>query len=1180
MKKQKYKGFFSITNQLRYGLVLLVVIPLLLISSTLTYLSFQTQIQQLEVLQQEHSQAAAAKINAYLDDLQRKLSYLARVQGLTDLSVETQQKFLTALTRHHSAYETVAILNNSGKIISVVSPYGQANLDAITQAPWILYPLKYKEDFVSPAEIDPVTKEPIVTLAVPIRNQKDEVNGILIARVNLKFLRYFIYQNQIGKTGYAYVIDNRNFLIISKEQAPTSLKFQDLSDQPFIKKNQRLNNLNSWVTYRGLKGVEVIGAVSPINTLRWQIIVELPVAEVYAPIQQMLLFMGVSISIVIIFTIIVSIWFQRQIILPLQRLTTAAKRISKGDLDTHIKVNQQNEMGVLAATFNQMTIQLKELIQDLSQERNFVSTILDTVGALVIVVDQQGRIVRFNRACEEISKYSFPEVQNKYFWELLLLPEAVNSAPTNFLELKPEQFPIDYEGYWLTKDGEKRLISWSITALLDDWGKISYVIASGIDITESKQAEISLKHSEERFRIMVEGSEQVFFYVHDNDHIFQYVSPSVQMVLGYAPEELIGKTCEFIIVDDVAKAEIFELVDQVLLTGERSAPYTVLCCHKNGDILFTEIVETPIIVDGNVVGIQGFARDITKRRMAEIELCQERDFNTTIVQTSPAFFVAINPDGTVKMMNQAMLNALGYTFEEVANTDYISTFVPVEEREILKTVFESAMTQELLPVQENYILTKSGKKLLLDWHGRAIFKEDGQLNFFFGFGIDITERRQAEVQLRAASERERLIAEIALRIRRSLNLQEILNTTVTEVREFLQADRVLISNFKSSWYGRIFAESTAPDWELVYDLFLQDNDYIEEITTLFSQLNLLQVDDISQVKISPKRNYYFEKHQVKSCLAVPIMVGNEFFGTLVAHQCSRVRYWQQTEIELLQQLATQLAIAIQQALLFEQIQRMNLDLERKVVERTAQLQDKMIELEGLYKRQDEFLHAVSHDLRTPIMGTMMLFKHWQQSSVENISLPRNILERMIESGERQLSLINSLLETHATENRGVTLNCEPLQLSNLVCSIVEELEPLLVKNKAVINNLILSNLPIIYADPLQVRRVFENLISNALNHNPSGLQITLQATLEGESIRCFVQDNGVGMTEEQCLQVFERYARGDRSRSTGIGLGLYLCRQIINAHRGEIGVTSHPGSGANFWFTLPINTNSKLTINN
>jgi signal transduction histidine kinase len=310
------------------------------------------------------------------------------------------------------------------------------------------------------------------------------------------------------------------------------------------------------------------------------------------------------------------------------------------------------------------------------------------------------------------------------------------------------------------------------------------------------------------------------------------------------------------------------------------------------------------------------------------------------------------------------------------------------------------------------------------------------------------------------------------------------------------------------------------------------------------------------------------------------MVGDEFFGTLVAHQCSRVRYWQQTEIELLQQLATQLAIAIQQAQLFEQIQRMNLDLERKVVERTAQLQDKMMELEGLYKRQDEFLHAVSHDLRTPIMGTMMLFKHWQQSSVENISLPRNILERMIESGERQLSLINSLLETHATENRGVTLHCESVQLNNLVYSIIEELEPLLVKNKAVINNLILSDLPIIYADPLQVRRVFENLISNALNHNPPGLQITLQVIVEGENIRCFVKDNGVGMTPEQCLQVFERYARGDRSRSTGIGLGLYLCRQIINAHRGEIGVTSNPGSGANFWFTLPINTNSKLTINN
>jgi PAS domain S-box-containing protein len=1162
-------GFFSITNQLRYGLVLLVVIALLLVSGTLTYLSFQAQMQQLEVAQQELSQATAAKINAYLDNLQRKLSYLARVQGLTDLSPEIQQRFLAALTRHHNAYETVAILDSQGKVVSAVSPYGQANLNNITQTTWILYAFKYKEDFVSPVEIDPVTKLPMVTLAVPIRNIKDEVNGVLIARINLKFLRFFIYQTHVGKTGYAYVIDNRNYLIATQEEFLEPLRFRDLSEQLFIVQLKQLNTENFLAKYHGLKGVEVIGAIAPITSLRWQVVVELPVAEAYAPIRQMLLFMGASISIATVVAVGVGICFQRQIVLPLQQLTAAAAKISTGDLNTQIKVIRRNEMGVLATTFNQMTLQLRELIQDLSQERNFVSAILDTVGALVIVVDSQGRIVRFNRACEQITKYSFAEVEYKFFWDIFSIPEEIASAKSDFQKLNTEQLPKTYERYLFTKDGQQRLIAWSTTALVDDDQQISYIIGTGLDITERRQAEIALQHSEERFRMMVEGSEQVFFYIHDNNHIFEYLSPSVQTVLGYTPEELIGKNCEYFIIDDAVKTEVIQLTDNVLLTGERNKPYIVTSQHKDGHSLFAEIVETPIIIDGNIVGMQGFARDITKRKIAEIELCQERDFNTTIVQSSPAFFVAMNPDGTVRMMNQAMLDAIGYTLDEVVGINYLSNFISKDDREILAQVLQLANTQELLPAQENYVLTKSGSKLLVDWHGRAVFKENGELNFFFGFGIDITERRKAEIQLRAAGERERLIAEIALRILRSLDLEEILNTTVTEVRQFLHADRVFISNFNDDSHSKIFAESIVKDWESISSLFLTDNDYIQEIKILFSQGDLQQIDDITQVQISPKRAYYFAKYQVKACLAVPIMISDEFFGTLVAHQCSRVRYWQQVEIEFMQQLATQVAIAIKQVKLFQQIQALNVNLERKVEERTAQLQQKMMELQDLYKRQDEFLHAVSHDLRTPITGTLMLLKHWQQSPVENISLSRDILDRMIESGERQLQLINSLLETHVSEIKGITLRYETVKISDLLKSIAEDLKLFLAKNQATISNLVLADLPLINADTLQLRRVVENLITNALNHNPPGLQITFQASVEGEMIRCLVQDNGVGISEEQCREIFERYARGDRARSTGIGLGLYLCRQIITAHGGQIGVESNPGKGATFWFTLP-----------
>jgi PAS domain S-box-containing protein len=129
----------------------------------------------------------------------------------------------------------------------------------------------------------------------------------------------------------------------------------------------------------------------------------------------------------------------------------------------------------------------------LRSERDFISALLETVGALVVVLDPQGRIVRFNQACQQLTGYSFQEVANQAFWDLFLIPEEKQAVQGVFEQLRLGDFPKSYENYWVTRGGERRLISWANTALAAADGAVRYIIATGIDITASKQAELDIR---------------------------------------------------------------------------------------------------------------------------------------------------------------------------------------------------------------------------------------------------------------------------------------------------------------------------------------------------------------------------------------------------------------------------------------------------------------------------------------------------------------------------------------------------------------------------------------------------------------------------------------------------------------------------------------------------------------
>jgi len=132
---------------------------------------------------------------------------------------------------------------------------------------------------------------------------------------------------------------------------------------------------------------------------------------------------------------------------------------------------------------------LKRTEEALQEERNVASAILHTVGALVVVLDPEGTIIRFNRACEQASGYSFAEVAGQKIWDLLMVPEEVDRFKSVFQQFCSDQFSSDYEGYLVKRDGARRLIAWSSTVLPGIGGTPTYIIATGIDITERKHLE-------------------------------------------------------------------------------------------------------------------------------------------------------------------------------------------------------------------------------------------------------------------------------------------------------------------------------------------------------------------------------------------------------------------------------------------------------------------------------------------------------------------------------------------------------------------------------------------------------------------------------------------------------------------------------------------------------------------
>ncbi len=381
--------------------------------------------------------------------------------------------------------------------------------------------------------------------------------------------------------------------------------------------------------------------------------------------------------------------------------------------------------------------------------------------------DPYVRFIHWNPRMTIITGYTMEEI-NKLGWYQTMYPdpEAQKRAIERMAKMREGADIQAEEWVIMTKSGEKKPLSISTSIVKEEEGKV-YVLAVMQDITERRKAEEALRESEKRYRLLADNVRDVI-WTRNMDLRFTYVSPSILEQQGYTVKEAMTKTLEEIWPPDSLKfvgkvlAEELEIEKQEEKDLSRSRVLEVEVMCKDGSTIWTEaIVSFLRDQNGNPTGIIGVTRDISERRQAAEELRLEKEFATSLIDNAPTFFVAIDAQGRTMMMNPLMLEALGYKADKVVGKDYLSNFVPERDRDMLAEIFRKLTADHEHTLNENHILSKDGKEFLVEWHGTPVFDTSGKFQYFYGIGINITERKRAEEALRESEEKYRQLVENA-----------------------------------------------------------------------------------------------------------------------------------------------------------------------------------------------------------------------------------------------------------------------------------------------------------------------------------------------------------------------------------------------------------------------------------
>ncbi len=766
-------------------------------------------------------------------------------------------------------------------------------------------------------------------------------------------------------------------------------------------------------------------------------------------------------------------------------------------------------------------------------ERSILAAIVESSDDAIIGKSLDGIILSWNAGAEKIYGYSASEAIGRSI-SMLVPHDQVDDLDYILDRIKRGESIFHYETLRMPKDGRTIPVSLTLSPIKDRNGRLIGASTIARDITERKKAEEAIRRASAYNRSLIDASLDPLVTINPDGTISDVNAATVR-VTGYSREELIGTDfTHYFTEPEKAKAGY-----ETVFRDGSVTDYALEIRNRNGRIT-PVLYNAAVFLDdtGSVAGVFAAARDITERKKAEEAIRRANAYNRSLIEASLDPLVTINPDGTISDVNAATVKVTGYSREELIGTDFTHYFTEPEKAKAgYETVFrDGSVTDYALEIRN-----RNGATTPVLYNAAVFRDETGAVAGVFAAARDITERKKAEEAIRRANAYNRSLIEASLDPLVTINpdgtISDVNETTVqitgvpreeligTDFSQYFTAPEKA-----KAGYETVFRDGSVTD----YELKLRHRD--GRITPVLYNATVFRDESGTIAGVFAAARDITERKRAEDALMKAYVELDD-----------RVK---ERTIEL---------------------EEANSNLEKEIAERKAtaeELRKRSEELARSNLELQQFAYIASHDLQEPLRAISGFTELLERRYKGQIDERADKYIGFIVDGTKQMQqviqdlLAYSRVQTKAHEFSLIDMNDSLNQaLSNLQVSIRDK--------KAVIN---VDRLPDIFADGTQITLLFQNLIGNALKfQRPDTIpDIRISSRREGDRWIFSVADNGIGIDPqytERIFKIFQRlHAKGEYE---GTGIGLAICKRIVERHGGEITLRSEPGAGSTFSFSIP-----------